>query len=132
MNNRDEYRLDDQPKNTIEQIKDGGIAYEDLPIAAQVDIYQKLLVSPTPPEAVLLQASEGRQHKVTLVRGDKGCPMDENVYKVQPGQFVVVTYERSAVGWSRAQAGFVSEVIEDSLSDPTITIARPPRCFGRG
>ncbi len=115
-----------QAKNIIEQIKGGRVAYEDLPITTQVDIYQKLLASPTPPEAILLQASEGRQHEVTLIGGDKECPMDKNVYKVKPGQFVVATYERSSAGWSRAQAGFASEVIEDSLSDPTITIARLP------
>lgn len=90
-------------------------------------MYQKLLASESlPPEAILLQASEVRPHDFTYIRDDENSPMDQNVYKVKPGNFVMVTYEIPRTGFSRAQAEFAAEALDASLMDPSITIAKLP------
>lgn len=114
-------------KDFLERIKSGEARFEDLDIETQVSVYNRLMQgSNVPPEIQLLRASQSRNHEFTNIMGDENCKMDRNVYKVKPGNYVMVIYERSYAGYSRAQAGFLSEVVEDSLMDPAITIANLP------
>lgn len=114
-------------KDLLERIKSGEAKFEDLDTDTQVSVYNRLMQgSDIPPEIQLLRASQSRNHEFTNIRGDENCKMDRNVYKVRQGNYVMATYERSSAEYSRAQAGFLTEVVEDSLMDPTITIANLP------
>lgn len=121
---------DEIPLDIDDQIKliiSGDIAYVDFTVLQQAMIYESLLEKrDEPPETLLLAASQISPHEFTYVRGDINCPMDRNLYKVKPHHLVMVSFEQSSGGYSRAQAGLLSEVMDTSLIDPTVTIVRLP------
>ncbi|MBI2653598.1 hypothetical protein HYX02_02185 [Candidatus Woesearchaeota archaeon] len=92
--------------------------FPDLSLEEQIQLYDSIRASGKTPERELLRVSESTPHDFVNIRSDPNCPMDQAIYKVRKGHIVMAEYEVARSGISRAQAGFIGEVVMDSLQKP--------------
>ncbi|MFH1722601.1 MAG: hypothetical protein ABH950_08375 [Candidatus Altiarchaeota archaeon] len=88
-----------------------------LPLDEQIELYDAVRRTGKTPERELLRVSENTPHEFENSRGNPQCPMDQTLRKVRKGHIVMVEHEVSQSGINRTQAGFLSEVVADSLTD---------------
>jgi len=92
--------------------------FVDLSLDEQLRLYDSVRASGETAERELLRVSESTPHNFVNIGGNPNCPMDQSIYKVRKGNIVMVEYEVAKSGVSRAQAGFMTRVVEESTKNP--------------
>ena len=89
--------------------------FVNLSLEEQIQLYDSIRKFGKIPERELLRISESTPHNFVNIRDDPNCPMDQTTYEVRKGHIVMVEYEVARSGISRAQAGFIGDVVRHSV-----------------